>query len=178
MNAPNCGESLTLEILEIIDSKSDSAQRHIAQRTGAALGLANSYLKRCIRKGLVKIQQAPANRYLYYLTPKGLAEESRLTSEYLSYSFSLYRQASEELRACFQSWRDHQTHKVGLFGVGDLVEVTLLRAMEQAVSVSALCDPFVHTEKVLGHDVVTYPSPCSEVQVWVLVRNARSWGPV
>ncbi len=84
MNTPKREDSITLEILDTIDAKSDSTQRHIAQRTGVALGLANSYLKRCIRKGLIKIQQAPANRYLYYLTPKGLAEKSRLTREYLS----------------------------------------------------------------------------------------------
>ena len=43
---------------------------------GVALGLANSYLKRCIRKGFIKITEAPANRYLYYLTPQGFAEKA------------------------------------------------------------------------------------------------------
>jgi len=28
----------------------------------------------------MKIKQAPANRYVYYLTPKGFAEKSRLTA--------------------------------------------------------------------------------------------------
>ena len=96
-------EPLTLEILEAIEESSDVTQRHLARRLGVALGLANSYLKRCVRKGLIKVQQAPANRYLYYLTPKGFAEKSRLTAEYLRVSLSFYRRASDSLAAIFSA---------------------------------------------------------------------------
>jgi DNA-binding MarR family transcriptional regulator len=88
MNSKGKENSMTLELLEAIEEKSDVTQRRLARELGVALGLANSYLKRCERKGLVKIHKAPANRYLYYLTPKGFAEKSRLTAEYLSASFS------------------------------------------------------------------------------------------
>ncbi|NIQ08836.1 MAG: winged helix-turn-helix transcriptional regulator, partial [Gammaproteobacteria bacterium] len=84
MNNNDKKESLTLEILQAIEQNNDVTQRHLASHLGVALGLANSYLKRCVRKGLVKIQHVPANRYLYYLTPKGFAEKSRLTAKYLS----------------------------------------------------------------------------------------------
>ena len=69
-------EKLTLDLLNAIDQQSDLSQRHLARQMGIALGLTNSYLKRCARKGLVKVSEAPANRYLYYLTPKGFAEKS------------------------------------------------------------------------------------------------------
>ena len=59
-------DNVTLSILEAIENKNDMTQRHLADNLGVALGLANSYLKRCVKKGLVKIHQAPANRYLYY----------------------------------------------------------------------------------------------------------------
>ena len=75
-------DNVTLSILEAIENKNDMTQRHLADNLGVALGLANSYLKRCVKKGLVKIHQAPANRYLYYLTPKGFSEKSRLTTQY------------------------------------------------------------------------------------------------
>src|SRR3546814_11880534 len=69
---------------------------------GVALGLANALLKRCAAKGLVKIQNAPARRYAYYLTPKGFAEKSRLVAEYLEPSLHFFRgsrsQRSEGLR--------------------------------------------------------------------------------
>ena len=105
MNGKHKDDALTLEILEAIDEQSDVTQRHLARRTGVALGLANSYLKRCVRKGLVKIQQAPANRYLYYLTPKGFAEKSRLTAEYLSASLTFYRRAGDSCNRAFAHCR-------------------------------------------------------------------------
>ena len=77
MNANKREVSLTLEILEKIEKDDNLTQRHLADSLGVALGLANSYMKRCVRKGLVKVHQAPANRFLYCLTPKGFAEKSR-----------------------------------------------------------------------------------------------------
>ena len=66
MNAmPDPEESLTLEILDTVQRNEQLSQRHLSRQLGVALGLANSYLKRCVRKGWVKVQQAPANRYLY-----------------------------------------------------------------------------------------------------------------
>ena len=50
-------------------------RRSLARELGIALGLANAYLKRCAKKGLIKIAQAPANRYAYYLTPQGFARK-------------------------------------------------------------------------------------------------------
>ena len=63
-----------------VEENSQITQRSLASELGIALGLTNAYLKRCVRKGWVKINQAPANRYAYYLTPRGFAEKSRLTA--------------------------------------------------------------------------------------------------
>ena len=97
----NREDALTLEILDVIDRQKDISQRQLASHLGVALGLANSYLKFCVRKGLIKVSQAPANRYLYCLTPSGFAEKSRLTAQYLSYSLSFYRKAGESCQRVF-----------------------------------------------------------------------------
>jgi DNA-binding MarR family transcriptional regulator len=72
---------VTLEILQAIEGDSDVTQRRLAARLGVAPGLASSYFKRCAKKGLIKVRQAPANRHAYYLSPKGFAEKSRLTAQ-------------------------------------------------------------------------------------------------
>ena len=123
MNNRKREESVTLEILEAIEAQSDVTQRHLARRTGIALGLANSYLKRCVRKGLVKIHQAPANRYLYYLTPKGFAEKSRLTAQYLSYSFKFYRRAGQSCAEVFADCGKRGWNRITLCGASDLAEI-------------------------------------------------------
>ena len=73
-----------LGLLESVERDGGQSQRRLASELGIALGLVNAYLKRCVKKGLVKVGQAPARRYAYYLTPQGFAEKSRLTVEYLS----------------------------------------------------------------------------------------------
>ena len=133
-------ESLTLELLEAIDERSDLTQRHLARHMGIALGLANSYLKRCVRKGLVKIQEAPANRYLYYLTPQGFAEKSRLTAQYLSFSFSFYRKAGESCAIALQGCRQRGWTRIMLCGASDLAEIASLRALEHELEILGVFD--------------------------------------
>ena len=140
MNNKPKEDALTREILEVIDDQSNVTQRHLAQRLGVALGLANSYLKRCVRKGLIKIEEAPANRYLYYLTPRGFAEKSRLTAEYLSSSFDFYRRASASCSRVFEQCRERQFNKILLCGKSELTEIASLRAREEGIDIVAILD--------------------------------------
>ena len=150
MNAKNKEEILTLEILEAIDKQSNVTQRHIANRLNVALGLANSYLKRCVRKGLIKIEQAPANRYLYYLTPVGFAEKSRLTADFLTSSFDFYRRASRSCSEVFLASDKNQCKSVLLCGVSELAEIALLRAQEYGIVVVGFYDPDIECENYLS----------------------------
>lgn len=129
-----------LELLDAVERRSDVSQRHLANHMGVALGLANSYLRRCIRKGLIKIKEAPANRYLYYLTPKGFAEKSRLTAVYLSTSFEFYREAGRSCSAIFTECERRGWRQVVLCGASDLAEIALLRSQETGVKVAGVVD--------------------------------------
>ena len=84
---------ITLGVLNAVHENSAVTQRSVAQQLGIALGLTNAYLKRCVKKGLIKVNQIPPNRYAYYLTPKGFSEKTRLTAEYFSSSFVFFRRA-------------------------------------------------------------------------------------
>ena len=77
--SPSAGagrEDIVLGVLTAIDRDSNTSQRTISRELDVALGLANAYLKRCVRKGLIKIKQVPRRRYAYYLTPQGFAERA------------------------------------------------------------------------------------------------------
>ena len=132
---------ITLDLLDAVHANETHSQRTLSAELGIALGLTNAYLKRCIRKGWIKATQAPANRYAYYLTPKGFSEKSRLTSQYLSRSLTFYRQARNQMdgllgTAAAAGWR-----RVVLIGRGDLAEITLLCAMQHPVDILGLVDP-------------------------------------
>jgi len=59
-NGKKLGESdpniITLGVLSAIEEDERATQRAISQELGIALGLANAYLKRCVKKGFVKVQ--------------------------------------------------------------------------------------------------------------------------
>src|ERR1700741_1662278 len=93
---------IMLGLLDSVERDGGQSQRRLSSELGIAPGLVNAYLKRCVKKGLLKVNQAPARRYVYYLTPQGFAEKSRLTVEYLSYSLSFFRHARSDCTAVFE----------------------------------------------------------------------------
>jgi DNA-binding MarR family transcriptional regulator len=142
----------TLEILRAVEDKSDVTQRHLAERLDVALGLVNSYLKRCVQKGLVKVHQAPANRYFYYLTPKGFLEKSRLTASYLNHSFNFYREASQSFTDVFEVCEQRGQVNVLLFGISELAEIASLRIQEHTkLSIVGICDPVTQKMKYFNY---------------------------
>src|SRR5271157_1775922 len=128
-------QRIMLELLQSVERDGGQSQRRLAAELGIALGLVNAYLKRCIKKGLVKVSEAPARRYAYYLTPQGFAEKSRLTVEYLSYSFGFFRQAKTDCSELFRAAKIQGVTTVLLAGQSDLAEIAALCAMEQAISI-------------------------------------------
>jgi DNA-binding MarR family transcriptional regulator len=92
----------TLQLLSEVEKSSGITQRALAERLGVALGLTNLYLKRLARKGYIKVTTIPRNRIKYLLTPRGVAEKSRLTYEYMQYSLSYYRGMRIRLKDALQ----------------------------------------------------------------------------
>lgn len=144
----------TLELLDAVHANGERSQRSLASELGIALGLTNAYLKRCIRKGWIKARQAPRNRYAYYLTPKGFAEKSRLTTDYLRNSLRFYRRARGEIGdildgASAQGWR-----RLALIGWSDLTEITMLCAMQHEVEIVGIVDPASREPRFMDRPVV------------------------
>lgn len=153
MNKADREDSVTLEILEAIDGREGVTQRHLSKRLGVALGLTNSYLKRCAQKGLIKVKQAPANRYLYYITPKGFSEKSRLTAKYLSYSLDFYRKAGASCARVYETCAGNGWNTVVLCGVSDLAEIAALKALEYGVDVVGAYDAGCDKESFLNKPI-------------------------
>jgi DNA-binding MarR family transcriptional regulator len=140
--------------LESVERDGAQSQRKLASDLGIALGLVNAYLKRCVKKGLVKIGQAPPRRYAYYLTPHGFAEKSRLTVEYLSSSFSFFRRAREDCSSVLKVARARDWNRIVLVGVSDLAEIATICALEQGVTIVAVMDTKSTSDRFVGTSVV------------------------
>src|SRR6185436_10985529 len=148
-------DRIVLGLLSSVEVDGARSQRRIAAELGVALGLVNAYLKRAVKKGLVKVSQAPARRYAYYLTPQGFAEKSRLTVEYLSYSFSFFRRAKADCAVIFEAARSRQLTRLVLAGRSDLAEIAAICAMETGVEIVAVVDAGSAAPQFLGLPVVS-----------------------
>lgn len=141
---------IMLRLLDAVEQDQAHSQRHLASELGIALGLVNAYLKRCMKKGLVKVRQAPARRYAYYLTPQGFAEKSRLTVEYLAFSFSFFRQAKTDCSELFRTAKARGVNSVLFVGRSDLAEIAALCALEHGVTITGLVQPGETQDRFIG----------------------------
>jgi predicted transcriptional regulator len=149
-------ERIVLGLLSSVESDGARSQRLIAAELGIALGLVNAYLKRCVKKGLVKVHDVPARRYAYYLTPQGFAEKSRLTVQYLSDSFSFFRKAKSDCTCVFEEAAARGLNRLVLAGKSDLTEIAILCAVEAGASVIAIVDAQSERGRFVGVEV--FPS--------------------
>jgi DNA-binding MarR family transcriptional regulator len=147
-------ERIVLGLLSSVETDGARSQRRMAAELGIALGLVNAYLKRCVKKGLVKVGDAPARRYAYYLTPQGFAEKSRLTVQYLSDSFSFFRKAKGDCTRVFEEAAARGLKRLVLAGKSDLAEIAILCAVEAGATVVAIVDPRSEESRFVGVEVL------------------------
>ncbi len=132
---------ITMEMLHAVADDARVSQRSLSSRLNIALGLTNAYLKRCVRKGWIKVQRIPPNRYAYYLTPKGFSEKTRLTANYFYASFNFYRRARNQCDDLLRDAADNGWRRIAVAGSGDLAEIALLCALQHEVEVAGVVDP-------------------------------------
>ena len=172
-NTTDGDAEITLGLLNAVEENSTVTQRSMANDLGIALGLANAYLKRCVRKGLIKISQVPPNRYAYYLTPKGFSEKSRLTSEYLSSSFTFFRRARDQCGDVLEYCAARGWTRIALAGCGELAEIATLCAAEHKIDLTGIVDPQAQTESAAGLPVYSSLNSLTDIDA-VIVTDLRA----
>src|SRR5574342_991133 len=81
-----------LQLLTAVGQNPRVTQADLAAELGVAVGTVNWYLRRMIAKGCIKVRRMERRRLLYLLTPRGLAEKSRLGLRYVRTSLRTYRE--------------------------------------------------------------------------------------
>tara|TARA_B100000427_G_C15430312_1_gene560494 strand:+ start:553 stop:855 length:303 start_codon:yes stop_codon:yes gene_type:complete len=88
-------------VLRKINDKPQSSQRELAEELGFSLGKLNYCLKALQEKGLVKIENFKKNpkkiNYIYVLTPRGLAEKTKLTLNFMKRKMTEYEELKKEI---------------------------------------------------------------------------------
>ena len=102
LNTMNNNEDY-FQILRKIQKNKDLSQRILANELGFSLGKLNYCLKALKVKGLIKIQNFKKNpnkiNYIYVLTPKGIAEKSTLTLNFMKRKLQEYEELKKEMQS-------------------------------------------------------------------------------
>jgi DNA-binding MarR family transcriptional regulator len=141
-------------LLATVESEGRVSQRQLSAQLGVALGLVNMYVKRCVKKGLIKVRNVPSRRYMYYLTPQGFSEKARLTAEFLAFSFTSFREARSQCSALMDDVVARGWQSIVLMGASDIAEIAILCALERGITVAAVVDEGVTKPNIIGVAVV------------------------
>ena len=160
-------------MLNAVHENSGVSQRSLSNELGIALGLTNAYLKRCVRKGLVKMAQAPANRYAYYLTPQGFSEKSRLTARYLKRSFEFYREARNQCDELLRQCASKRWRRVALAGLGELAEIAVFCSLQHDVELIAVIDSRIGQGEFMNVPIRSSLEAAGSVDAVLLTDVAR-----
>lgn len=89
------------EILRKVSKKPNYSQRELASELNISVGKINYTLNELKKKGLVKIGNFKRNKnkssYFYLLTPKGIANKSKLTIEFMKLKMQEYDELKKEI---------------------------------------------------------------------------------
>lgn len=129
-----------LTILSAIAQNDRLTQRYLARELGMAVSLVHLYVRRLAVKGFIRIVNVRPNRLRYLLTPKGLAEKSRLSYLYMCRTFERYREARASLREALRPLAEDGHTRIAFYGTGEAAEVAYLCLKESGLNLSTVFD--------------------------------------
>ena len=94
-------EEIQLKVLRRLKQTPEVSQRVLAKELGISLGSINFCFQALVEKGWVKMQNFSQSknklRYAYLLTPTGVAEKSKLTTEFMKRKVTEYEALQLEI---------------------------------------------------------------------------------
>ncbi|MBN1572545.1 MAG: winged helix-turn-helix transcriptional regulator [Deltaproteobacteria bacterium] len=152
-------EIRTLRIMEEIERDNTISQRTLSQKIDISVGLVNRFIKRLVEKGYFKATTIPSHRVKYMLTPKGIAEKTRLTYEYLRYSLRFYRELKDSLQEVLSEIRVDGIDNILLYGTGEIAELAVLFSRVNEIEIVGIVD-----DRAGGLCLEMKISPLSEIR--------------
>ena len=94
-------EEIQFEVLRRLGQSPDLSQRILAKELGISLGSINFCFQALMEKGWIKMQNFSQSKhklgYIYLLTPEGILEKSKLTTEFLRRKTAEYEALQAEI---------------------------------------------------------------------------------
>jgi EPS-associated MarR family transcriptional regulator len=96
-------EAVRFRVMRVVQDDPHITQRELADRLGISLGKVNYCIKALVDKGLMKVENFRASetkwRYVYVLTPRGIAARAALTNQFLEWKVREFEELEAEIAA-------------------------------------------------------------------------------
>ena len=116
-------ELRTLTLFNKVENSPEINQRQLAQEMDVSLGLTNTYFQRVLKKGWIRAKQVKPRRWLYFLTPQGALEKSRLSLSYMHRTLESFRELKSKGDEHLRILSNKGVRGIHLCGDNDLTEV-------------------------------------------------------
>jgi len=156
MNTKNSYDDISYRLLDELHRESTISQRALADRLGIALGLVNAYLKRLYTKGHIKIKTLPRNRIMYIVTPKGLAEKTRLTYKFMHFSVLYFKQVRRKVEDIYAAMVGMDIRNVLLWGDGEVAELCYISTRGYPLKIVGVAGRNMVENGFFGHHVYAF----------------------
>ena len=116
-------ELRTLTLFNTVENSPGINQRKLARELDISLGLTNTYFQRVLKKGWVRAKKVKPRRWLYFLTPQGALEKSRLSLSYMHRTLESFRELKSKGDEHLRVLSELDVSGIHLCGDNDLTEI-------------------------------------------------------
>ena len=129
-----------LNLLQELERNPIISQRELSHKFGIALGVTNACLKRMARRGWIRITNMDHRRIGYYLTPKGLAEKTKLTLRLVSWTVQHYSTLKDIIGERLLEIQNKGIERIVFYGVSDEMEIAYVTLQGVKVQLAGIVE--------------------------------------
>ena len=130
MQTPNIfrpsDEMRDLRLLEELERNPVISQRELSHKFSIALGVTNACIRRMVRNGWIRIRDLNPRKIGYFLTPKGMAEKTKLTFHLVSFRVQHYSELKKVIAHRLLEMQREGIKRLVFYGVSDEMEVAYI----------------------------------------------------
>ena len=167
-----------LRVLEEMDSTPHVSQRQLANQVGVALGVANLLVRNLAKKGYIRVSKVGWKRWVYNLTPAGVAHKVQLTFGYIDRFLDHYKRVRYSLRQHLASIPLDQHSRIAICGTNEIAELVYLAMRDMSVGHIEVFEDNPPSPKFLGMEVGSLESLIPEDHTWVILTSPSRSGPI
>ena len=130
-------------------------QRSLSRKLNISLGLTNAIIKNLIHRGLIKAKKDTGRKLLYIITPKGLANVSRLMYSRFQETLHYYHYTKDILTAYLMKLYQKGEKTINIYGTGQLAEITYYAGISTPLKLNAIISDDPYKEKFLGQQIIS-----------------------